>query len=127
MKIINLTQHLATPEQIAAGVIDLDADARAKLSAAITFFSLPSVSELAARAEIVATIASNHRDADKEFDAAMIAGASYFIPALENALREANIVPLHAFSLREQIQTELADGSVKRETIFRHRGFVQTI
>ena len=39
---LNLTQHLATPEQIAAGVIDLNEQKRAVLVSLLTFDGIPS-------------------------------------------------------------------------------------
>lgn len=45
-QIWNLTQHKATPDQVAAGVVDLpDAD-REKLIKALTFDDLPSLGDL---------------------------------------------------------------------------------
>lgn len=38
--ILNITQHPATPEQIAAGVVDLPADKRAALCSLLTFDAL---------------------------------------------------------------------------------------
>ena len=45
MKIINLTRHRATPEQVAAGVIDLKVDFE-KLVDLLTFISIPSRREM---------------------------------------------------------------------------------
>ena len=50
-EIINLTQHAATDDQIAAGVFEIPTAVRAELQALLTFNSLPDDAEILARAE----------------------------------------------------------------------------
>jgi hypothetical protein len=52
--ILNLTQHPATPEQIADGVCDLPAEARADLCRLLTVETLPTAQEIADRCEAIA-------------------------------------------------------------------------
>lgn len=128
--ILNLTQHSATPEQIAAGVADLPADAAAALREALTFESLPSREEIEARAEWIAALAAEHASADDRGDtagfalSAMIGGAPWLMAPLAEALREQGISPVFAFSLREIDEQTMPDGSVRKVAVFRHKGFV---
>jgi len=54
--IINLTQHVATPEQISAGVTDLPEHIRSELIALLTFEELPTIEQICARAETIASL-----------------------------------------------------------------------
>lgn len=118
MKIVNLTQHAATPEQVEQGVEDLQGQALADLRALLTFNELPTPGSVAARALALAAFAEGH-------EAAMIGGAPYLMPALEAALLEAGVLPLYAFSRRESLDVPQEDGSVRKVAVFRHLGFVQ--
>lgn len=121
--IINLTQHAATPEQIAAGVVDLPAEDRASLVALLTFEDLPTADELDERAFRVAQLAA-HRDGIAPGTRAMIGGAPFFMGWLERSLREHGIEPVYAFSRRESVEEVQPDGSVRKINVFRHCGFV---
>ncbi|MDY0071845.1 MAG: hypothetical protein RBR77_04265 [Thauera sp.] len=120
MKIINLTQHAATPEQVAAGVEDLRGEALEALRMYLTFDALPSRLDIEAAAEGIATLA-----AALEYDAAMIGGAPWLMGPLEAALRRHGVKPLYAFSRREVVEAIQEDGSVRKTAIFRHCGFVE--
>ena len=72
--IINLTQHSATPEQVAAGVVDVPAELKSDLSALLTFNNLPTKEELneaAMKVAAMAVLCTQGSDAP----AAMIGGA----------------------------------------------------
>jgi hypothetical protein len=132
--ICNLTQHPATPDQVAAGVIDLAPDLREALCAALTFERLPTARDITERADLIAEMAALHglpasdddanAGADTAPRAAMIGGAPYLMAPLEAALRERGIAPLYAFSTRESVEQVQADGSVRKVNVFRHAGFV---
>jgi hypothetical protein len=119
-KILNLTQHAATADQLAVGVIE-PADKKT-VQALLTFDELPSPFELKARANHLARIV-----ALSGCDAAMIGGAPFFMAPLELAFTEGGIKPLYAFSKRETVEEPQKDGSVKKTQIFRHAGFVETL
>ena len=116
-RIVNLTQHQASAEQIEAGVFET-AD-RTAVDRLLTFDVCPSMADIRERAGTLAKIA---RGAGAE--AAMVGGASYLMAPLERALRLANIKPLYAFSKRESLETRLPDGSVRKTQIFKHEGWV---
>lgn len=118
-KIINLTQHQATPEQVAQGVIDLEPADRDQLRALLTFEEIPSKEEIEQRAAAIAALA--HLDAD----AAMIGGAPYLMPALSAALKNSLVRPVYAFSKRESMDMAQPDGSVRKVAVFKHIGFVE--
>ena len=130
--IINLTQHPATTEQRALGVVDLAGAELVALREMLTFDDLPSAAEIEARAADIVELACHNGLAGEDGDdplarQAMIGGAGYLIPALERHLRGYGIEPLQAFTRREVIETTSPDGSVVKTAIFRHAGWVLTI
>lgn len=56
--ILNLTQHAATPEQQAAGVVDFAPEIKAQVQSLLTFDTLPTSSEIHARAKKLAGVAA---------------------------------------------------------------------
>lgn len=120
-RIINLTQHPATPEQIAAGVEDLRGEELEALRKYLTFDELPTRLDIEVAAEAIATLAI------LEYDAAMIGGAPWLMAPLEAALRRYGVRPLYAFSRREVTEEAMPDGSVRKVAVFRHVGFVEAV
>ncbi len=124
MTIINLTQHVASPDQVAHGVIDLASDERGALQALLTFEALPSALEIQVRADAIAEMVRAEAGTTGH-DAAMIGGALWLMMPLAQALRSVGIEPLFAFSAREAAEVAQPDGSVKKVSSFRHIGFVR--
>lgn len=128
---LNLTQHRCTPDQTAAGVLDLPDDARAEVSALLTFDDLPTRQEIEARAADLADIAAfgdARTDDDTDavrYDRVMIGGAPWLMSALEAALRDQGLTPVYAFSRRESVDTVQSDGTVRKVAVFRHAGWVE--
>ena len=126
--IVNLTQHAASIDQIAAGVLDLPADQRAILTKALTFESLPTRGEIVAAAEVIAGLAASAGPAPHILpDAAMIGGAMWLMAPLAAAIESRGIESLFAFSQRESVEESQPDGSVRKIAVFRHVGFVSAI
>lgn len=126
--ILNLTQHPASPEQVAAGVVDLSDAGRQVLGRWLTFDSLPTADQLVERAELIAQAATGDSlsvDVLPGCMFAMLGGAPFFMSALENALIERGITPLYAFSVRASTEETLPDGTVRKVNTFKHLGFVQ--
>lgn len=127
--IVNLTQHPATAEQLAAGVVDLPAAERARLVTLLTIDALPTRAELDDRAHDIALLAhsnglgGDHAD-DPVVTRAMIGGAPFLMGPLESALLAQGIAPLYAFSRRVVREVTEADGAVRKVAEFRHEGFV---
>lgn len=124
MAILNLTQHPATVEQIAAGVLDVPPARRARLLDLLTVEALPTWEDLDDRAGALAALALRVLGDDDD-PQALIGGAPFLMAPLERALWDAGIAPTYAFSRRESVETVGADGSVRKTAVFRHAGFVQ--
>jgi hypothetical protein len=134
MKILNLTQHTATPEQRLAGVIDLPEQAAAELRQLLTFsVSGPdglvsaedAYAKVLARADqIVELVVVPAIERDPEITAAMIGGAPYLMAPLERALMEIGVTPVYALSDRVSVEETQPDGTVRKVAVFRHAGFV---
>lgn len=122
MKVLNLTQHKATADQIAVGVRDLPDNLQSELSNLLTFEKKPDQEEIHLRAVCVAELAAEVIDDDD--DGVMIGGAPFFMGALERALFLRGIIPMYAFSKRESVEKQMPDGSVQKQNVFRHGGFV---
>lgn len=129
MKVLNLTQHNATLEQERAGVINLsDPNDKAKLGRLLTFDELPMRRVILNRAEAIAKLAiqqSEFPPTGRRFKFAMIGGAPYLMAPLEKALKDVGITPLYAFSVRESVKVHNPDGTVTKQNIFRHLGFIE--
>jgi len=142
-KILNLTQHKATPEQLAAGVVDLSEQERAEVARLLTFDTLPTREDLKERANELAEFAREAVLAREPmevrnqmmngvidagpgvcFGYVMVGGAGFFMPFLERALEQNQVGVRHAFSVRESVEETLPDGSVRKTNVFRHKGFV---
>ena len=136
-RIVNLTQHKATPEQIVQGVRDAtDAEEVKEL---LTFADIPDAVEIEDIAGELAEIAWREmavpEDAYESSDypeyilpdgsAAMIGGAPYLMASLECELMARGIKPLYAFSKRESVEEMQSDGSIRKVTMFKHIGFVE--
>jgi len=118
-KILNLTQHYATPDQVAAGVVDAPADVRETLVSLLTFDEAPTPMGVARRARRITDLALS-----LGAERVMIGGAPYLMASLEKALFAAGIEPFYSFTKRETIETVQPDGSVRKVAVFRHAGWV---
>ena len=119
---INLTQHPASADQIAAGVQDLPAHDRAVLVGLLTFNVLPDQQDILHRADCVADMAFS-----TGAGTAMIGGALWLMAPLATALRARGILPSFAFSVRQTVEQTMPDGSVQKTAVFRHSGFVGAV
>ena len=115
MKILNLTQHAATPEQQAQGVFEPSEQDKADIQYLLTFDEIPSKGGIRRRAELLAMIA-NHYEADN----IMVGGAPYLMAPLVLEIPNA----VFAFSERVSEEQHMPDGSVRKVNVFRHVGFV---
>ena len=130
--IINLTHHAASAEQITQGVTDLQGEQRDALVHLLTFSELPDVQEILDRASDIAELACYNGLGDPDGDSpmphqAMIGGALWLMAPLATALRERNIDPVFAFSVRETEEQTQADGSVRKVAVFRHAGWIPAV
>ena len=124
MKIINLTQHPAAAEQVAAGVFDLTGEAREKLVSLLNFSTLPTEQKILDRAHDIALLVALEHETCQT---AMIGGALWLMAPLARELREQGIEPFFAFTSREAVEEKQADGSIRKTAVFRHAGFVPAV
>ena len=133
--ILNFTQHAATPEQIAQGVVDLPEARRQELCQLLTFEELPAPADVRFRAEMVADLyyeviedlgADLEAPTTEGWPSVMVGGAPFFMGPLESALISMGLEGkvLYAFSRRESVEETQPDGSVVKRNVFRHVGFV---
>lgn len=136
--IINLTQHKATPEQIADGVVDLPESYRKQLIELLTFNELPTIGGIKARARAIAELvdaflcdkATEEETPLPKHIHAMIGGAPYLMAHLEHALKfslHLNITALYAFSERISTEEVQPDGTIKKVSSFKHAGFIEVV
>lgn len=120
MKIWNFTQHNATPEQVAAGVVEPDNQMKEQIRELLTFYERPDRNTIRRRAQDLADLAKS-----VGAERVMIGCALFLVTDLVKALHERGITPLIAYSRRESVEVEQEDGSVRKMTVFRHEGFVE--
>ena len=130
MKILNLTQHNATPAQLADGVVDFQGSEKQMLTSMLTFTSIPSKIEIQKRAKELVSFATYYANMVLEIDSVMIGGAPFLMAPLENALKLEGIGGiklkiLYAYSDRVSVETVLDNGTIKKTMVFKHLGFVE--
>lgn len=118
MNILNLTQHSATADQVAAGVFE--PDNKLLVQELLTFDNMPETDVVRRRAFQLAHLAEL-----ESAESAMIGGAPFFMATLEVALRARGIKPLYSFTRRESADVPDGEGGVKKTQVFRHIGFVE--
>ena len=116
MNILNLTQHVASPQQVETGVVE--PENKKAVQTVLTFDSIPLDNEIWSRANVLAQIALA-----SGCESAMVGGAPYLMGPLERALKEVGIKALYAFSVRESVE-KMIDGKTVKTNIFKHIGFV---
>jgi hypothetical protein len=121
MKVINLTQHTATPDQIEAGVVE--PKNKEQIKRVLTFNNLPSKEEVETKAMELVDIAKKEC-VRINTDKVMVGGAPFLMPVLDKLLRQEGITPLYAFSKRVTEEVMQEDGTVRKVQVFKHEGFV---
>ena len=128
MKILNLTQHEATLDQLDAGVVNLQGEDLQILKDLLTFKELPSKNKINSRARSIAALAL----LQSGVSSVMIGGAPYLMGPLERAITLNNksewlsdISVVYAYSDRVSVETKLDNGTTKKTMMFRHIGFVE--
>ena len=117
MKILNLTQHRASPEQISDGVFDVEEIDRTRLSELLTFDEIPTAQEMRSRIMSLIELVMTY-----DSEGVMIGGAPFLMAQLEDSLLVCGKRVFYAFSKRESV--EGPDG--RKSSVFRHLGFYAT-
>lgn len=123
--VINVTQHPITNDQLndlenrfkEVAVINSEGDMFKK---DLTFMTIPSAEELTKRAKKIANDAHI-----MGVSYAIVAGAPYFMSALEKELFRLDIMPMYSFSERVSQETTETDGTVRKVNVFKHVGFIE--
>lgn len=118
--ILNLTQHIASPDQIEAGVIE--PNDKLKVQMTLTFETIPTREEILERCDALVAIAQANGASE-----VMIGGAPYLMAPLEKALRFARIKPVYSYTDRVSVDILQEDGSTKVEKVFKHLGWVEAV
>jgi len=118
-RLVNLTQHRATKDQLEAGVFDLPGGQPAQL---LTFVGVPERKLLHERAAELANMAKATGASH-----AMIGGYLALMGPLVRALTLRGIIPHFAHSERVSAEVAGPDGGVTKTLVFRHSGFVRAI
>ena len=127
MAILNLTQHNATADQLASGIIDLPADFQTALKGLLTFPTTYTRADLEYRAlqihELIRDMCGEHFGAPPKhaLDGVMIGGMPSFMPVLEATLVSKGIRVGYACTERQSIDKEI-DGKVVKTAVFVHAG-----
>jgi len=145
VKILNLTQHPATPDQLEAGVFE--PKNKERIREALTFNELPSYRQIKARAILLTAYALEEIDryceenvevddegnlvsvegkscCDLEFKV-LIGGAPYLMAPLEAELKRQLLTPVYSFTKRETIERQNPDGTVTKTQTFKHQGWIE--
>jgi hypothetical protein len=118
-QILNLTQHVATPDQLEVGVIEPSPEVKQEIQRLLTFNDPPCRASLDARAENLAHVAKV-----SGLKQAMIGGAPFLMGYLERELIRVKVQALYSFSKREVTETVTTDGKVEKKAVFKHAGWV---
>lgn len=122
MKIYNLTQHTATPEQVEAGVVEVSEMQRGVLKAALNFTGVPDMDSIEKSASMMASV-MNDLDPDLTGEVGFMVGG---YPNLMCALVQYAPSYQMLFACSDRVSEEVAqaDGSVRKVNIFKHLGFI---
>ena len=123
MSILNLTQHNATLDQKAEGIIDFPVDFQVALKGLLTFPTQYTRKDLECRALQIHELIRDFCGPSKEvLDGVMIGGMPSFMPVLEATLISKGIRVGYACTERKSVDKTLPDGSVQKTAVFVHAG-----
>ena len=146
MAIINLTQHQATADQVAEGILDVQENFTPRLKNLLTFPSVYDVHMLIERAEAIASLAYDSWNANCQAAAdadtrplsstddaymdywyhsakeCMIGGMPSFMRHLEDALIAKGFKVGYACTDRVSVDMPDGNGGIKKSSVFAHVG-----
>ena len=120
MMILNLTQHVATTEQLAAGVVEPNDHHKMRIVKLLTFDTIPTLCQMTNRACAIRSIVGKYH----ELDGVMLGGAPFFMGTLEDILSVLPLRILYAFSERKSVE-KIINSKVIKTNVFKHIGFVE--
>ena len=120
-KILNLTQHNASPQQVAAGVVE--PQDKESVRDIITFKEMPDGETLKEKAVALANVAKS-----EGYDRVMIGGAPYFNSVVETACKAVGVQPVYAYTAPPVSKVvNNPDGSVTTTKVFEFKGFIEAV
>lgn len=124
-RILNLTKHCATPEQVADGVIEPSTETKEQILRLLTFDKIPTQKEIDNRANAIANIMVKESDLmGGSVNAVMIGGAPYLMSILERVLIARDITPLYSFMQMVVVAEGGRPYGFVRESTYKHVVFV---
>lgn len=129
MKILNLTQHQPTPEQVSAGVTQPNQEAQKLLNFQGLYphsLVVERSKQLVALAEVLYAQAEDEAELGDDLPGSvMIGGLPALMPPLESGLLKAGFGVCYAISDRVSEEQAQPDGSVRKALVFKHIGFCE--
>jgi len=114
--IFNLTQHTATQEQLAQGVVEPNPEVKAAIQKLLTISVDTDLDEVVDDLAWIAVAAKCPH--------VMLGGAPFLMGMLERALNVRGLNVLYAFSERVSEEVVKPDGTIEKVSRFKHLGFV---
>lgn len=117
---LNLTQHVATPEQISAGVVEPPTVMKRRIQSLLTFNETPIPQVMEEKAEALARCCRM-----LGATSVMVYQPPYFMSTLERVLKRQGIHVFYAFSKWKTIEEVTPDGFCWKVAVFRHEDFIE--
>lgn len=117
LKLLNLTQHVATAEQLADGVIEPDELTKKTIRGLLTIHGQPDPVEISMKAQGLTNLVANGG-----YDGAMVGGKLHLMVNLLHLMNLKGLVCFEADSERVSKDIDNGDGTVTKTTTFQHIG-----
>lgn len=122
--VFNFTQHMATPDQLEAGIVNFPEFVRELFVPLLNFDDIPTMAEVSDRATALVEILNNEFQDFTGHVKIMIGGAPFLMEPLSVELRSHGFIPVFAFSKRDSVET-IENGVCKKSSVFKHAGLVE--
>ena len=117
----NMTQHVASADQLKAGVVELNEIYKTTLLEALNFEGVPTSSDVGKAVQLMAGLMDEQEAYETEEVQFMVGGAPYLMAALTQWAPIYRMV--FACSDRVSEEQHMPDGSVRKVNVFKHIGF----
>jgi len=118
IRILNLTNHSATPAQQQLGLVDI-AEQREYICQLLSFAKIPDVDDIEQRCHKLVGLTLQ-----LEFRAAHLGGATYLTPQLHHMLIANGVDVYYSYSKRQSSEYENQNGEIEKKSIFSFENFV---
>jgi len=125
VRLLNLTQHDATKEQIKDGLVDPNESEKSVIRKLLTFDDVPTAEQMIDKSMSLYYLALHLIEKYKTAPTVMLAGAPWFLPLVEHQLKKGGVKAVYSFSKRCVEEQISKDGkSVKKVSVFKHVQFI---